>query len=251
MIGFRTLLIKEIMRFWKVSFQTILAPLVSTLLYLVVFAHVLSTHDDVYPGVSYGVFLIPGLMMMAMLQNSFANSSSSLIQSKVTGNLVFVLLTPLSELEFYWAYVVAAMVRGMIVGTVVVLTALFFFKLPFDNPGWILLFGCLSTIIASTLGIIAGIAAEKFDQMAAWQNFIILPLTFLSGAFYSISSLSSPWDVISRFNPFLYMIDGFRYGFFSHSDVSPWFSLFIVGSVCVILLLVTLSILKSGWRLRG
>ncbi|MBU6467674.1 MAG: ABC transporter permease [Betaproteobacteria bacterium] len=251
MVGFKTLLIKEIMRFWKVSFQTILAPLVSTLLYLVIFAHVLSTHSDIYPGVSYGVFLIPGLMMMAMLQNAFANSSSSLIQSKVTGNLVFILLTPLSELEFYWAYVVAAMIRGMIVGTVVLLTSLFFFKLPFANPLWIILFGCISTVVASTLGIIAGIAAEKFDQMAAWQNFIIVPLTFLSGAFYSISSLSSPWNTISRLNPFLYMIDGFRYGFFSHSDVSPWLSLTIVGGVGLVLLWITLSILKSGWRLRG
>ncbi len=249
-VGFATLLEKEVLRFWKVSFQTLLAPLVSTLLYLVVFAQVLGQRDSIYPGISYAAFLVPGLVMMAMLQNAFANSSSSLVQSKVTGNLVFVLLTPLSEGEFFGAYVLAAMVRGIMVGSVVLIAAWLFFSLSVFSGVWILVFCLLSTFMAGALGVLAGVWAEKFDQMAAWQNFLILPLTFLSGAFYSLHSLPPLWHLISRFNPFFYAIDGFRYGFIGASDVSPWSSLVIVGSTCLALSWTTLALLRSGWRLR-
>jgi ABC-2 type transport system permease protein len=250
MLGFRTLFFKELLRFWKVSFQTILAPLVSTLLYLLVFSHVMSSHAEIYPGITYPAFLVPGLSMMALLQNAFANSSSSLVQSKVTGNIVFVLLTPLSHSEFFWAYVLASLVRGVLVGAVVLATAWYFFALPLREPLWVLVFASLAGIMAGTLGVVAGIWAEKFDQMAAWQNFVVLPLTFLSGAFYSIHSLPSFWSSLSRFNPFFYAIDGFRYGFLGSSDVSPWLSLLIVGSACLALSLTTLALLRSGWRLR-
>lgn len=248
--GFRTLLFKEILRFWKVWFQTILAPLVSTLLYLLVFAQVMAGRPAIYPGVSYGAFLIPGLVMMSMLQNAFANTSSSLVQSKVTGNLVFILLTPLSTWEFYWAYVLAAVVRGGLVGSVVWLTAWFFFELPLAHVFWLVAFTLLATIMAATLGILAGIWAEKFDQMAVWQNFVILPLTFLSGAFYSIHALPPFWAQMTRFNPFFYAIDGFRYGLLGVGDVSPWTSLFVVGSTGLALSWATLAVLHSGWRLR-
>ncbi len=248
--GFRTLLYKEVLRFWKVSFQTILAPLVSTLLYLLVFAQVMADHAEIYPGVPYAAFLIPGLVMMAMLQNAFANSSSSLVQSKVTGNLVFVLLTPLSHGEFYWAYVLASVIRGALVGLVVFLSAWGFVAIPVREPFWALLFGVLATVMAGTLGVLAGIWAEKFDQMAAWQNFVVLPLTFLSGAFYTLHSLPPFWEALSRFNPFFYAIDGFRYGFLGSSDVSPWQSLLIVGGTCFALSWTTLALLRKGWRLR-
>ncbi len=250
MRGFRTLFFKEVLRFWKVSLQTVLAPLISTLLYLLVFSHIMADHADVYPGVSYAAFLIPGLAMMSMVQNAFANSSSSLVQSKVTGNLVFVLLTPLSHWEFYWAYVLASVVRGVLVGSVVMLTAWFFFVVPVREPLWIVVFVLLATVLSGSLGVLAGIWAEKFDQMAAWQNFIVLPLTFLSGAFYTIHSLPPFWSTVSRFNPFFYMIDGFRYGFLGNSDVPPWQSLLIVGGSCLALSWTTLALLRSGWRLR-
>ena len=250
MQGFQTLFFKEVLRFWKVAFQTILAPLVSTLLYLLVFSQAMAGHADVYPGVSYATFLIPGLVMMSMLQNAFANSSSSLVQSRVTGNLVFVLLTPLSHWEFFGAYVLASMVRGVLVGLVVFVVASLLFVVPVREPLWAAVFVLLATMLAGTLGVLAGIWAEKFDQMAAWQNFVVLPLTFLSGAFYTLHSLSPFWAAVSRFNPFFYTIDGFRYGFLGSGDVSPWESLLIVGGTCLALSWTTLGLLRRGWRLR-
>ena len=213
MIGFYTLLYKELLRFWKVSFQTVLAPVITALLYLLIFSHVLAEHVQVYPGVSYTAFLVPGLVMMSMLQNAFANSSSSLIQSKITGNIVFVLLPPLSYLEFFAAYLVAAIARGLVVGLGVFVVTLAFTSVSIDHPLWLVLFAIVCSGILGALGVIAGIWAEKFDQLAAFQNFIIMPLTFLSGVFYSIHSLPPFWLTVSRFNPIFYMIDGFRYGF--------------------------------------
>lgn len=250
MTGFPTLFYKELLRFWKVSFQTILAPVLTALLYLLIFSHVLEEHVQVYPGVRYTAFLVPGLVMMSLLQNAFANSSSSLIQSKVTGNIVFVLLPPLSHLEFFAAYVLAATVRGLVVGGGVFLVTLAFVPISFHSPLWILVFALFGAAILGALGIIAGIWADKFDQLAAFQNFVIMPLTFLSGVFYSIHSLPAFWQQVSRFNPFFYMIDGFRYGFFGVSDVSPRFSLAIVAGSLLALSFGTLSLLKRGYKLR-
>ncbi len=250
MTGFSTLFYKELLRFWKVSFQTILAPVLTALLYLMIFSHVLEDHVQVYPGVRYTAFLVPGLVMMSLLQNAFANSSSSLIQSKVTGNIVFVLLPPLSHLEFFGAYVLAAAVRGFVVGIGVLVVTLFFVPMSVHNPLWILAFALFGAGILGTLGIIAGIWADKFDQLAAFQNFVIVPLTFLSGVFYSIHSLPGFWQQISRFNPFFYMIDGFRFGFFGVSDVSPQLSLAIVAGSLLALSFATLSLLKRGYKLR-
>jgi ABC-2 type transport system permease protein len=250
MTGFSTLFYKELLRFWKVSFQTILAPVLTALLYLMIFSHVLEGHVQVYPGVRYTAFLVPGLVMMSLLQNAFANSSSSLIQSKVTGNIVFVLLPPLSHLEFFGAYVLAAVVRGFVVGLGVLVVTLFFVPMSVHNPLWVLAFALFGAAILGTLGIIAGIWADKFDQLAAFQNFVIVPLTFLSGVFYSIHSLPEFWQQVSRFNPFFYMIDGFRYGFFGVSDVSPLLSLAIVAGSLLALSFATLSLLKRGYKLR-
>jgi ABC-2 type transport system permease protein len=251
MRGLYTLFKKEIWRFWKVSFQTVAAPVMTALLYLLIFSHVLEQHVQVYPGVSYTAFLIPGLAMMSLLQNAFANSSSSLIQSKVMGNIVFLLLTPLSYWEFFAAFLAAAIVRGLVVGFCVLLMSLFWVDLPLAHPGFVFAFALMGSAMLGALGIIAGIWADKFDQLAAFQNFIIMPLSFLSGVFYSIHSLPPFWQQVSHLNPFFYMIDGFRYGFFGQGDISPWISLSIVGLCFLALSWSTLLMLKRGYKLRG
>lgn len=249
--GFPTLVWKELMRFWKVGFQTVAAPVLTALLYLLVFAHVLEGRVQVYDTLPYTSFLIPGLMMMSMLQNAFANPSSSLIQSRLTGNLVFVLLPPISHREFFSAYLIAAIFRGLVVGLCVWLVAMLFIPLVPENWGWVLVFAIFSCGIMGALGIIAGLWSEKFDQLAAFQNFLILPATFLSGVFYSIHSLPPFWQTVSHYNPIFYTIDGFRYGFFSASDVSPWTSLAVVAGVFVVLSWYTLRLLASGYKLRN
>ncbi|MEN9930988.1 MAG: hypothetical protein RL604_1235 [Pseudomonadota bacterium] len=248
--GFYALFYKEVKRFWRVSFQTVAAPVLTAILYLMIFGHVLEDHVKVYDAISYTAFLIPGLVMMSLLQNSFANTSSSLIQSKITGNLIFVLLAPLSHFEFFSAYVLAAMVRGVAVGAGVFLATYWFTDISFYQPLWILVFGLLSAALLAALGLIAGIWAEKFDQLAAFQNFFIMPATMLSGVFYSIHSLPPIWQTISHFNPFFYMIDGFRYGFFGISDVSPWFSLLIISVFFLVVAALTLRLLSTGYKLR-
>jgi len=250
MTGFLTLLYKELLRFWKVGFQTVFAPMVSTLLYLLIFSHVLEEHVQAYPGVAYTVFLVPGLVMMAMLQNAFANSSSSLIQSKITGNLIFILLSPLSYREIFFAYVTASVVRGLAVGLGVYLVTLTFFDVPLSSFPWVLMFALMGSALLGAIGVIAGIWAEKFDQLAAFQNFVILPLTFLSGVFYTIPSLPPFWQALSHLNPFFYMIDGFRYGFFRASDISPYVSLGIVATCFVAVSWLTLQMLKRGYKIR-
>jgi len=191
------------------------------------------------------------LVMMSVLQNAFANSSSSLIQSKITGNLVFVLLPPLSHFEFFSAYVLASMARGIAVGLGVLLVTVAFVGLHVYNPVWILVHALVGSALLGTMGVIAGIWAEKFDQLAAFQNFIIMPATFLSGVFYSIHSLPAVWQTVSHFNPFFYLIDGFRYGFFGVSDVSPWFSLAIGLTAWAVLTAIAMRMVTSGYKLRG
>ncbi len=249
-VGFQTLLYKETLRFWKVATQTIAAPVLTSLLYLLIFGHVLDKHVQVYPGLSYTAFLVPGLVMMSILQNAFANSASSLVQSKITGNMVFILLPPLSHVEIFSAYVIAAILRGLVVGTGVFITTAWFAHLSFVAPLWIVVFGVMGAAILGTAGVIAGVWADKFDQMAAFQNFLIVPATFLSGVFYSIHSLPPVWLTISHANPFFYMIDGFRYGFFGQSDVNPWLSLAIVSGFFVLLASLALHLLKRGYKLR-
>jgi ABC-2 type transport system permease protein len=249
--GWAALFYKELLRFWKVSFQTILAPMLTALLYLLIFSHVLESHVSVFDGkVRYSSFLVPGLVMMSVLQNAFANSSSSLIQSKITGNLIFVLLPPLSPLDIFGAYVMGAMVRGLVVGVGVFLVTLWFVPLSLEHPAWVVAFALLGSAILGILGVVAGIVADKFDQIAAFQNFLIMPLTFLSGVFYSIHTLPPFWQALSRFNPFFYMIDGFRYGFFGLSDVAPLISFAVVTTCCAALAALTLAMLKSGYKLR-
>ena len=250
MSGFPALLRKEVLRFWKVSFQTVAAPVVSALLYLLVFGHALAGHVQMFPGVSYPQFLIPGLAMMAMLQNAFANSSSSIIQSKVTGNIVFILLPPLAPAELFLAYLLAAMLRGMTVGLGVFAAALWLVPVPVHHPLWALAFAAVGSGLLGALGILAGIWAEKFDQLAAFQNFLVMPLTFLAGVFYSVRSLPPFWQAVSRLNPFFYAVDGLRYGFFGQSDVAPAASLAFATGALAVLSCSTLYLLARGWKLR-
>jgi len=251
MSGWLTLFYKEVLRFWKVAFQTVAAPVLTALMYLLIFGHVLQDRVQVYPGVGYTDFLIPGLVMMSVLQNAFANSSSSLIQSKMMGNLVFILLTPLSPWNWFCAYMLSSMVRGLAVGLGVLLVTVWFSNLPWAAPLWIAAFAVLGAGLLSAMGIIAGLWSEKFDQMAAFQNFVIMPMTFLSGVFYSIHSLPDFWQTASHFNPFFYMIDGFRHGFLGHSDVSPWTSLALVGTACLTMSAVALHLLRIGFKIRS
>ena len=250
MTGWQTLFYKEVLRFWKVGFQTVAAPVITAILYLMIFGHVLEDRVQVYDSVSYTAFLLPGLVMMSVLQNAFANSSSSLVQSKIMGNLVFLLLTPLSHRAWFVAYVGSSIVRGLAVGLGVMAVTWWFAQPSFVAPLWILAFGFMGAALLGALGLIAGLWAEKFDQMAAFQNFIIVPMTFLSGVFYSIHSLPEFWQKVSHLNPFFYMIDGFRYGFFGVSDVSPWVSLALVGGALAIVSAIALHLLKTGYKIR-
>ncbi|OYT91097.1 MAG: metal-dependent hydrolase [Burkholderiales bacterium PBB3] len=251
MNGWQTLLYKEIWRFWKVAFQTIAGPVLTAMLYLLIFGHALESHVKVYDTVSYTAFLVPGLAMMSLLQNAFANSSSSLIMSKVMGNLVFLLLTPLSYLHWFVAYVGASVVRGLVVGFGVFVVSAPFTGMSFVAPVWIVVFAMMGAALMGTLGLIAGLWAEKFDQLAAFQNFVVMPMTFLSGVFYSIHSLPAFWQGVSHFNPFFYMIDGFRFGFFGVSDVSPWLSLSVVGATLAVVSGIALHLLRIGYKIRS
>lgn len=251
MTGWQTLLYKEVLRFWSVAFQTVAGPVLTAMLYLLIFGHALESHVKVYDAISYTSFLVPGLAMMSLLQNAFANSSSSLIMSKVMGNLVFLMLTPLSYMNWFVAYVGAAVIRGLIVGLGVFAVSAFFTDVSFAAPLWIAAFALMGAALMGTLGLIAGLWAEKFDQLAAFQNFVVMPMTFLSGVFYSIHSLPPFWQTVSHLNPFFYMIDGFRYGFFGQSDVSPWLSFSVVASSLALVSAVAIYLLRSGYKIRS
>ena len=250
MTGWQTLFYKEVLRFWKVAFQTVAAPVLTAVMYMLIFGHVLQGRVKVYDTISYTAFLVPGLVMMSVLQNAFANSASSLVQSKIMGNLVFILLTPLSHWSWFLAYVGSSVARGLAVGLGVFLVTAWFGRPGLVAPLWIIVFALEGAAMLGTLGLIAGLWAEKFDQMAAFQNFVIMPMTFLSGVFYSIHSLPAFWQGVSHLNPFFYMIDGFRYGFFGVSDVSPWLSFAIVSSALLVVGSIAVHLLRIGYKIR-
>ena len=251
MTGWKALLYKEVLRFYKVGFQTIAAPVLSSLLYMVIFSQALSGRVQVYDGVEYIAFLVPGLAMMSLLQNAFANASSSLIQSKIAGNLVFLLLTPLNYKHWFIGYVGAATARGLVVALSIVLASWLVVPFSIAQPLWMLFFAFFGALFMGAFGLIAGLWADKFDQLAAFQNFIIMPGTFLSGVFYSVTSLSPFWKVLSHINPFFYLIDGFRYGFFGVSDVSPWLSLGVVGVNTALVAGIAMYLLRIGYKIRS
>ena len=251
MTGWKTLLYKEVLRFWRVAFQTVAGPVLTAMLYLLIFGHALEAHVKVYDAISYTAFLVPGLAMMSLLQNAFANSSSSLIMSKVMGNLVFLMLTPLSYMNWFVAYVGAAVIRGLVVGLGVFAVSALFTDVSFVAPLWVIAFAVTGAALMGTLGLIAGLWADKFDQLAAFQNFVVMPMTFLSGVFYSIHSRPPFWQTGSHLNPFFSMIDGFRYGFFGVSDVSPWLSLGVVTGALALVSAVAVNLLRTGYKIRS
>ena len=250
MSGFGGLFAKEILRFWRVAFQTVMAPVLGAFLYLLIFSHILADRVQVFDNVGYADFLVPGLVMMSVLQNAFANSSSSLVHSKVSGNIVILLLPPISASAFYLAYAGAATLRGVVVGAGVLVGGYFFASPSIASPLIVLFFALMSGTMMASLGIIAGLWSEKFDHMAAFQNFIIMPLTFLSGVFYSIQSLPPFWREASKLNPFFYMIDGFRYGFFNQSDIPVGVSAIVVLAATAAVALLALYLLKIGYKVR-
>ena len=249
--GAWALLHKETMRFVKVYLQTILAPVISSLLFLLIFSYLLEGRVEPYPQVSYTAFLVPGLVMMTLQQNAFANTSSSITQSKMTGNLVFVLLSPMKPWEWFVGYIGGAVARGLACGLGVWLVAVLFVPGALYSIGWVVMFAVLACIVLATLGFIAGLWAEKWDHVSVFQNFLINPLTMLAGVFYSVKQLPPVWQTISHANPFFYLIDGFRYGVFGVADVSPWMSLAISGGCALVLTLLTLRLIAVGWRIRG
>jgi ABC-2 type transport system permease protein len=249
-IGFRTLFLKEVKRFTSVLGQTVGAPIITSLLYLLVFAQAMQGRAPVYEGVSYTEFLIPGLIMMTVIQNAFANSSSSLIQSKVMGNLVFVMLAPIGAWEWFCAYVGAAIIRALLVSLAMLAVTLPFVPLPFAHPPVLLAVFLLAAAGLAAFGVIVGLISQKFDHIAAFTNFFITPLSFLSGVFYSVHALPELWDRVSHFNPFFYMIDGFRYGFFGIADVPVWQSLLWSAAFTAVMSGIALWMLMSGYKLR-
>jgi len=249
-IGFQTLLKKEIMRFWSVLGQTVTAPVITALLYLLVFAQAMQGRASVYPGVGYTEFLLPGLVMMTVIQNAFANTSSSLIQSKIMGNLVFLQMAPLGPWEWFGAYVIAALVRTLLVASAMLAVTAPFVDLPLEAPAVLLAMFLLSSASLSVLGLIAGIVSQKFDHIAAFTNFFITPLSFLSGVFYSVHALPAFWYQASHLNPFFYMIDGFRYGFFGQADVPVLQSLLWSLGFFVVASAVCMWMLMTGYKLR-
>lgn len=249
--GFWVLLNKEVRRFMRVATQTVVTPMVTTLLYLLVFVQVLEGRYSPAVDFSYAEFLVPGLIMMAVIQNAFANSSSSLLQAKMNGSITFMLIAPLSAFEILLAFVSASVLRGALVGLGVWSVASLLTDWNLLNPVWALVFLLLTGAALGLLGLIAAVIAEKFDHMSAFQNFVILPLTFLSGVFWSVKSLPEVWQPISALNPLLYMIDGFRYGMIGVSDFDPARSAGFAALFVALLFGLTWWMLHRGWRLRG
>ena len=249
-IGLRTLYMREIRRFSKVYTQTIMAPVVTTLLFLAVFSLALGGAHRVVAGLPFLQFLAPGLIMMAIAQNAFANTSSSIMVSKIQGNIVDILMPPFTAHELWLALVMGGASRGIAVGLAVGVAMTFFVDLGLYAPGYILFHAFLASVLLSQLGMIGGIWAEKFDHMAAITNFFITPLAFLSGTFYSIQRLPETFQAIAHFNPFFYMIDGFRYGVIGHADGNLIAGLAVMIGINVALWLVCTRMLHNGYKLK-
>jgi ABC-2 type transport system permease protein len=250
-LGLWTLIAKEIRRFLKVYFQTIVAPVVTTMLFLAIFVLAIGSASLQVAGVPFREFLAPGLIMMAMTQNAFANTSSSLIISKVQGNIIDVLMPPLSPLEQTLAFALGGVARGLIVGVAVATVMAFFVHLSPAHPLLVVYHAVMASLMLSLLGMIGGIWADKFDHMAAVTNFVVTPLSFLSGTFYSIERLPEGFKLFALANPFFYMIDGFRYGFIGHADGSLILGALIVFVADVGLAFVAYRMFKTGYKLKS
>ena len=250
MRGPYTLFRKEVLRFKAVSLQTVVAPVITALLYVIVFAQMLSRGAQIQPGVDNLAFLVPGLAMMSVLQNAFSNSSSSLMQSKLNGNLVFVLLSPLSPLEIFAGFTAAAAVRGLVIGGGIVAGAELFVHLPAHDPVLVVAFAVLGGGLLGALGLIAALWATRFEELAGFQSFVVVPLSFLSGVFYRVDALPEPWRTISLWNPFFYLVDGFRHAFFGGSAVAVGRSLGLSLAALLFTSTVAVALLARGYKIR-
>jgi len=248
--GFKSLYFKEVQRFTKVAMQTIVAPVISSLLFLFIFKIAIGDRVVSGVGINFENFLVPGLIMMAIIQNAFANTSSSLLISKVQGNIVDLLMSPLNELEIIIAFLFAGVTRGIVVGIATYLAILPFISIPIVEISSIIFFSFVTSISMASIGLMTGIWAEKFDHMATISNFVIMPLSFLSGTFYSITILPEFFRTICMFNPFFYMIDGFRSGFLGYADGSIFIGFLFLNCFAFLLVLSCYALLKSGYRLR-
>lgn len=250
-IGVKTLYLREVRRFWKVGAQTVAAPVVTTLLYMLVFVVALQGARPPLHGTPFAEFVAPGLIMMAILNNAFANASSSLIQAKIMGTSTDFLTPPLSPLELTIGFSLGAATRGIAVGLVTAICVLPFAKLGVAHVAAILWFSLTASLMMGMLGVFAGLWAEKFDQLAAVQNFLIMPMTFLSGTFYLVDNLPEPFGTISHFNPIFYMIDGFRYGFIGHAEGEVWIGVVMSAVLTLVMSLACWQVFRSGWRLKS
>jgi len=250
-VGFWTLFMKEVSRFMKVYGQTIIAPVVTTVLYFLVFTLAFGDIRRAIGGIEYMLFLMPGLIMMTMAQNAFMNSSSALMISKYDGSIVDLLMPPLSNREILGAKVLGGAMRGLVVGLASTLTFLVLSDMSFYNPFFILFHAVAGSVFLSTMGLMTGIWAEKFDHTAAVTNFLVTPMTFLSGTFYSLDRLAEKWQPLVVYNPFFYMIDGFRYGFIGYADSNLMVGIIVMLVMNVVFLYAAYKMLKSGYKLKS
>lgn len=250
-IGLLTFIHKEIARFMKVWLQTLLAPAITTVLFFLIFVLALGHDNEAVGGVPYLQFLVPGLIMMSMVQNAFANTSSSIIIAKVQGNIVDVLMPPLSALEILTGYALGGVVRGLVVGMLCLAAMALFVPLSIHSWPVLLASGFLSSLMMSLIGIAGGLWSEKFDHMATITNFIITPLSFLSGTFYSLSRLPDMWREIALYNPFFHMIDGFRYGMIGHADADVAMGMGMLSIINLALLALCYGMLKTGYKIKA
>jgi ABC-2 type transport system permease protein len=250
-LGLWTLYLREVRRFAKVYTQTLLAPIVTTLLFLAIFSLALGRSVDMVGGIPYLQFLAPGLIMMAIMQNAFANTSSSLVISKVQGNIVDSLMPPLTAHELTFGFAMGGVTRGVAVGLTVGLAMAPFVTLHLQHPFFVIYHAVMASLFLSLLGVAGGIWSEKFDHIAAVTNFVVTPLSFLSGTFYTVERLPQAGQVVAYINPFFYMIDGFRYGFIGHADVVPWVGVIVMAVVNLLLWLLCYWMFARGYKLKA
>jgi ABC-2 type transport system permease protein len=250
-IGFRTLFAKETRRFLRVPGQTLAQPIVTTALYFLVFGYALGGRVREVDGVPYSRFIVPGLMLLGLSQNAFLNTSSSMFIAKMQGTIVDLLVAPLGVVDLLLAYVLAAIVRGMMVGGIVWLISALFTGFSVSHPLWVLMFGVLVGATFGLVGLAVAIWSDKFEQLNIVPTFIITPLTFLGGVFYSANMLPPPWSYVSRVNPVLYMVEGLRYGVVGTSSSPPWLGLAVTGGIGLVSLAIAAWMLHTGYKLRS
>lgn len=249
--GVKTLYLREVRRFWKVGAQTVFAPVVTTLLYMMVFVVAIGASRPTHAGVPFAQFVAPGLIMMAILNNAFANASSSLIQAKIMGTATDFLTPPLSPVELLLGFSLGAATRGIVVGLVTAICVWPFARFGVAQAWAILFFGVFASLLLGLVGVLAGLWSEKFDHLAAVQNFIVMPMTFLSGTFYAVDALPEPFATLSHVNPFFYLIDGFRYGFIGSADGSLLAGMLTTLGLTLAVGWVAYEAFRRGWRLKS